>query len=243
MRKPFRLPFSASLVFLLLWIPLMFSCRGTPRPGTGKPWVSDAVPDDNPDNSPGSSGSPGGTPLPEEDEALLWALQAAPGVGIFTGDPRDPALNLAEEERERISLSFRKAYGEALRQGFPLEGVLGGDRVHAWPVSSPLAWVQNWRSAEPYPNSWGLPSLVLAILGINAREVFIVRGAILDAYGKSGGQGGANGVAGYGPPLGAEFVHNGGIAQLFGEGLISVDASGEAAFIPEDRGLVLEADL
>jgi hypothetical protein len=243
MRKPFWLPASALIVFLLLWIPLAFSCRGAPaaRPGKGNPVVSDAG--RGPDDNPGPSGSPDTALSPKEEDPRLPAFPAAPGVGIFTGDPRDPALNLAEEERERISLSFRRAYGEALKRGFPLDGVLGGDRVHAWPVDSPLAWVQNWRSAEPYPNSWGLPTLVLAILGIDAKEVFIVRGAVLDAYGKSGGRGGANGVAGYGPPLGGEFAHNEGVAQRFGEGLITVDASGQAVFIPEDRGLVLEADL
>jgi hypothetical protein len=153
-------------------------------------------------------------------------------VGIFTSDPRDPALALVAEERENISRSFRKAYAEALSRGLPLEGVLGGDKIHAWPAGSPLAWVQNWRSADPHPNSWGLPNLVLAIRGFDIGEVFIVRGPILDAYGKSGGRGGANGAAGYGPPLSEEFPYGESIAQRFGEGLIAADASGRTAFIP-----------
>jgi hypothetical protein len=248
MRKP------ALFVFFLLLIPLFVSCRGTPaaKPGKRSPAVSaGGGPEDKPE---GDSGTPPGivsrdepsSPVKEEEEdlpALFPVFEAAPGAGIFTQDPRDPALKLDAEERERISLSFRRAYAEALSRGLPLEGVLGGDRVHAWPADSPLAWVQNWKSAESYPNSWGLPGLVLAIRGIEAKEVFIVRGPILDAYGKSGGIGGANGVAGYGPPLSDEFPYDGendspdaarGIAQCFGKGLIKVDASGQAAFIPRE---------
>jgi hypothetical protein len=229
-------------VLLLPLIPLFFSCRGTPAALSGDQASGLEDPggglDDRPEigseDSPGSSLLRDGEASPEQKElqALFSAFEAAPGVGIFTRDPRDPALKLDAEERERISLSFRRAYAEALSRGLPLEGVLGGDRVHAWPADSPLAWVQNWKSAEAYPNSWGIPSLVLAIRGIEAAEVFIVRGAILDAYGKSGGLGGANGVAGYGPPLSGEFPYGEGLAQRFGRGLIATDASGRSAFIP-----------
>jgi hypothetical protein len=253
MRKLFRFPLPALLVFFLLLIPLLVSCRGAPaaKPGRRSPAVSaaDGSPDDK---AQGGSEDPSGIAFqdegssPDEEdirgEDLFSTFETAPGVGVFTQDPRDPALKLEAEEREKISLSFRRAYAEALSRGFPLEGVLGGDRVHSWPAGLPLAWVQNWRSAEPYPNSWGLPGLVLAIRGIDADEVFIVRGPILDAYGKSGGRGGANGVAGYGPPLSGEFPYGEGIAlgiargiaQRFGEGLIAVDASGQAAFIPHE---------
>jgi hypothetical protein len=237
MRKPFhcnRLP-----AFFLLLILLFPCCRGAPAAKSGR--RSPAVP------AAGGEGVPS-TPredtLPPEEESRpsLPVFEASPGVGVFTSDPRDPAWELEEEEREEISRSFRKAYAEALGRGLPLEGILGGDRVHAWPADTPLAWVQNWRIAEAYPNSWGLPNLVLAIRGFEAGEVFIVRGPILDAYGKSRGRSGANGVAGYGPPLGEEFPYGAGadqgmaqgLAQRFGEGLIATDASGEAAFIPRE---------
>jgi hypothetical protein len=237
MRKPFRF----ALFFLL--IPLFSSCRGTPavKPVKRDPAVSTARGQD--DKLKDGSGDSSGLPVPQDGtsspaaadpRALLPVFEAAPGVGVFTADPRDPALELEAEERESISRSFRKAYAEALSRGLPLEGVLGGDRVHAWPSGSPLAWVQNWKSSEAYPNSWGLPNLVLAIRGFNAEETFIVRGPILDAYGKSGGRGGANGAAGYGPPLSDAFPYGEGIAQRFGEGLIAADASGQAAFIPRD---------
>jgi hypothetical protein len=163
-------------------------------------------------------------------------------VGVFTRDPRDPASELEAEEREEISRSFRQAYAEALGRGLPLEGVLGGDRVHAWPAASALAWVQNWKSAETQANSWGLPNLVLAIRGFETDRVFVVRGSILDAYGKIGGRGGANGVAGYGPPLSDEYPYGAGIAQLFGEGLIAADASGQAAFIPAEPPASVKTD-
>jgi hypothetical protein len=210
MRKPFR------FTFFLLPILLFPFCRGAPAAKSGKrsPVVSAAAGQDDKlkddaDDSPGFSASREAASLPagEDPHPPFPAFEAAPGVGIFTPDPRDPALELEAEERERISLSFRKAYTEALSRGLPLEGVLGGDRVHAWPAGSPLAWVQNWRSAEAYPNSWGLPNLVLAIRGFDTGEVFIVWGPILDAYGKSRGRGGANGVAGYGPPLSDAFPH------------------------------------
>ncbi|MDR0450188.1 MAG: hypothetical protein LBH26_02880 [Treponema sp.] len=246
-RFPFKpLRFFPLAAFLLL-IPLYPSCRGSP-PGTGgyseeRPGAGAYSPASGAGDSPGSL--PRDRPPPAEEgeaRALVPAFEAAPGVGIFTRNPRDPALKLEAEEKERISLSFRKAYAEALSRGLPLEGVLGGDQVHAWPTDSPLAWVQNWKSAAAYPNSWGLPSLVLAIRGFDSGAVFVVQGAILDAYGKSRGQGGANGVAGYGPPLSDEFPYSEGedqgpaqgIAQRFGKGLMTADASGRAAFIPDE---------
>ena len=233
MRKPLP-PLLALKVSLLLPILLSPSCRGSPATVVTEEGVPDNPTGDSED-FPGSSTQE--QPLSPEAEApgvLFSIFEAAPGVGIFTSDSRDPALELEAGERERISLSFRAAYAEALSRGLPLEGVLGGDRVHAWPAGSALAWVQNWKTAEAYPNSWGLPDLVLAIRGFNADKVFIVRGAILDAYGKSGGQGGANGVAGYGPPLSDEFPYGEGIAQRFGAGLIAAEASGETAFIPRE---------
>jgi hypothetical protein len=62
--------------------------------------------------------------------------------------------------------------------------------------------------------------------------VFTVRGAILNTYGKSAGRKGANGAAGYGAPLGEEFLYKDGIAQRFEYGLIYVDPAGKGRFIP-----------
>jgi hypothetical protein len=156
----------------------------------------------------------------------------APGVGVITREQNDPAASLSENEKKALTESFRTAYIEGQLRQSSLEGVLGGDFVHGWPPGTPLSWVQNWRDRNDSPNTWGIPSLVLAIRGIKGDTVFIVRGAILNMYGKSRGINGANGVAGYGAPLGEEFLYNGGLAQWFEHGLIHVDASGTEAFIP-----------
>jgi hypothetical protein len=129
-------------------------------------------------------------------------------------------------------MRFREAYTEGLLRDLPLEGVFGGDMVHGWPAAAPLTWVQNWRSGEGVPNSWAVPSLVLAVQGLTHDRVFIVHGRILDAYGKSAGRGRANGVTGYGAPRGGEFFHQGGVAQRFDYGLMKIDAEG-TAFIEE----------
>jgi hypothetical protein len=75
-----------------------------------------------------------------------------------------------------------------------------------------------------------MPTLVLAVRGAKSDEAHIIRGGILDRYGKSGGRDRLNGVAGYGAPLGGEFLHRDGIAQWFEHGLIRVDASGRGFF-------------
>jgi hypothetical protein len=66
-------------------------------------------------------------------------------------------------------------------------------------------------------------------------SVFIVQGAILNMYGKSGGVNGANGTMGYGAPWGDEFLYEGGIAQRFDHGLIRVNPAGRGIFIPEEN--------
>jgi hypothetical protein len=104
--------------------------------------------------------------------------------------------------------------------------------VHGWPAAAPLTWVQNWRSGKGAPNSWAVPSLVLAVQGLTHDRVFIVHGRILDAYGKSAGRGRANGVSGYGSPCGGEFFHQGDIAQRFDYGLMKINAEG-SIFIEE----------
>jgi hypothetical protein len=155
---------------------------------------------------------------------------AAPGVGSITREQQDPLAGLGEDEKRAVTESFRAAYVDGLLRGLPLEGTLGGDLVHSWPPEEALCLAQNWRSGEAAPNSWGLPTLVLAIRGAKSGDTHIIQGGILDQYGKSGGRDRLNGVAGYGAPLGGEFLHRGGIAQWFEHGLIRVDASGRGFF-------------
>jgi hypothetical protein len=155
---------------------------------------------------------------------------AAPGVGSITREQGDPLTSLAKDEKQAVTESFRAAYIEGLLRDLPLEGTLGGDLVHSWPPVAPLSLAQNWRSREAAPNSWGAPSLVLAIRGTENDDAYIVRGGILDQYGKSGGRDRLNGVAGYGAPLGKEFLSGDGVAQWFEHGLIRVDAAGNGIF-------------
>jgi hypothetical protein len=121
---------------------------------------------------------------------------------------------------------------EALLLGLPLVGVLGGDMVHGWPPAAPAAWVQNWHNSEGRFNSWGTPSLVLAVRGLSQDQVFLVQGEILDAYGLSSGLMGANGAAGYGAPCGDEFIFQGDRAQRFDYGIITIDSQNSPAFFP-----------
>jgi hypothetical protein len=150
---------------------------------------------------------------------------------------------------EKLRYLFRSAYNMALMRDIPLAGVLGIDRVHRWPEGSNLTWAQNWRSSSAYFNSWGISGLVLAMLNSGGDRVFTVRGDILDFYGKTQGVGGANGILGYGAPLGDDFflklsdyalpVH----AQRFDKGLIYVNSMGKASFIAgEAPSLLIEND-
>jgi hypothetical protein len=166
------------------------------------------------------------------ESAPLPAFQAAAGVGALAQGPGEPGSALEDIDKSRLSASFRNAYIEGLFRGLPLSGVLGGDRVHRWPPESPVTLVQNWRTSEARPNSWGTPSLNLAVEHPDSRRVFIIRGAILDAYGKSAGLRGANGAVGYGSPRGEDFFYQGALAQRFDYGLITVDAGGTARFVP-----------
>jgi hypothetical protein len=155
---------------------------------------------------------------------------------------RDPGAAPAGEDAADLRDAFRAAYLDALFRELPLEGVLGGDEVHLWPpnprVPDPAGevWVQNWRIAEAAAlagagaNSWGIPSLVLAIR--DGGEAFTLRGRILDLYGRSGGRQGANGVAGYGAPRSGEFFLGGGLAQRFDLGTVILNAEGKAVFVP-----------
>jgi hypothetical protein len=167
--------------------------------------------------------------------APLPDLSVPPGVGVVSRKAGERGALLTEEERAALEQSFRSGYREALLRGVPLAGVLGGDQVHEWPPESPLVWVQNWRSAEPRPNSWGLPALILSLRNFADPKIFALSGPILDSYGKSGGLNGANGAAGYGAPLGEPFSYEGGIAQRFDHGLMVIKPEGETVFVfPDD---------
>jgi hypothetical protein len=156
------------------------------------------------------------------------------GVGSLTRTREDPLTGLAEDAKGAVSESFRAVYIDGLLRGLSLEGPLGGDLVHSWPPAEPLSLAQNWRSRETAPNSWGVPSLVLAVRPVRRDDAHIVRGDILDLYGKSGGRDRANGAAGYGAPLGEEFLHEDGVAQWFEYGLIRTDAAGRGHFEPAE---------
>ena len=133
-----------------------------------------------------------------------------------------------------LTADFRAAYIEALFRGIALMGALGGDRVNGWPFDVSDAYTQNWRGATGVPNSWGLPTLVLAVRPAADDRAFVVTGAVLDAYGRGEGLGGANGVAGYGAPLSDEFPFEGGVAQRFQRGLIAIGADGTRRFLPQE---------
>jgi hypothetical protein len=241
--KPARLFFV--LFFTFWWV----SCAGkppvevqqipeAPLPPEAKP---EGAPEPEESRGPGSAGD---LPVQPEQAGLVFIpvdpppLVPAPGVGLISR-----GASLSGEDRAALQDSFRAAYLDGLLKDLPLAGVLGSDQVHGWPDTNPSGWVQNWRSAGPVPNSWGIPSLILAIRGVeSAREmgrVFIVDGEILDYYGISAGLNGANGDIGYGSPRGEKFVYNAddgstGIAQRFDHGLIVISGEGQGSFLPEE---------
>ncbi|GHV75869.1 hypothetical protein AGMMS49942_06900 [Spirochaetia bacterium] len=187
-------------------------------------------------------------PLPAGMEFIPTPLSwpaIAPGVGMVTRERADPLTKLGEAEINALTESFRTAYIEERFRNPSLDGVLGGDFIHSWPTTAPLGRVQNWRDRDPSlaetPNTWGIPSLILAIRSMEGNRVFTVRGAILNIYGKSAGRSGANGIAGYGAPEGDEFRYKGGIAQRFEYGLIYVGPDGKGGFIPGAAPAALEA--
>ena len=168
----------------------------------------------------------------------LPSFNAVPGVGVITRESRDRASSLNNEERAGLTKAFIDAYIDSLLRDQSLEGVLGVDQVHGWPLINPISWTQNWQTAEPMANSWGLPSLVLAIMDRETKEteqnrVFTVHGGILDFYGRSHGINGANGNAGYGSPRGEQFLYDNKLAQRFDHGLIIIDENGAGSFIEE----------
>jgi hypothetical protein len=233
----------AVFLLLLMWTFPLFSCAGKPEIiQEREPLEPAETPVEQADEDT-ESVVPDFFEPPEPGDTVFIAstlppLTAAPGVGSITRERRDRASGLSGAEKEALSASFRDAYIDSILKGLPLAGVLGGDLVHSWPEDAPSGWVQNWQTAEPRPNSWGIPSLILAVQNIEiAREmaqdrVCIVQGGMLDFYGKSAGLGGANGDTGYGSPRGDEFLYNGGTAQRFELGVIAVDENGKSTFLP-----------
>ena len=96
---------------------------------------------------------------------LSWPA-IAPGIGFVTREREDPVTKLNEDEMKALTESFRTAYIEGRLRDQSLEGVLGCDFIHSWPPAAPLCRVQNWRDRDGAPNTWGIPSLVLAIRGM-----------------------------------------------------------------------------
>jgi hypothetical protein len=237
---------------------LCFSCAG--KPPAEIPWPPEELPlaepedeyegEDKDRDEDGEQGVTGDFLFHPEPVDLVFVpaglptLTPAPGVGTISRAARDQGSSLSGEDRGALRDAFRAAYLDGLLKELPLAGVLGGDQVHGWPDANPSGWVQNWCSARPVPNSWGIPSLILAIRGMeNPQEtaqdrVFIVDGEILDYYGISAGADGANGDVGYGSPRGEKFFYtsgiNNGIAQRFDLGLIVIDEQGQGTFLPEE---------
>ena len=161
-----------------------------------------------------------------------------PGVGNVSSDASDPVAALSKPEKSQLTLQFRLAFKAAVLRGVPLAGALGGDRIHYWSpgkgARSAGAFSQNLRNPEGRPNSWGLKELVLALRTFAGRRVFIVDGPLLDAYGRGEGLGGANGIAGYGAPVGEQYRNDSSVSQRFEYGLLSVGDDGKRSFLVED---------
>jgi hypothetical protein len=232
--------YKASAALFLLFFAgafLSFSCKGSPPPIE----ITQPVGESPEPEWEGAQSDNLEHPGPNDlyfTAAFVPSLSAAPGVGNVTKERRDRGSALEANERGALSDSFKASYIDGILRGQPITGVLGGDQVHGWPENSPSGWVQNWQTSEPKPNSWGIPSIILAVQSIEILtemaqdRVFMVQGGVLDYYGKSLGLGGANGDRGYGSPRGEEFYYNGSIAQRFEQGLIVVDWQGTGAFLP-----------
>jgi hypothetical protein len=167
--------------------------------------------------------SPGSAEHPKN---LSFLPQGLPSLTL----PSDVGI-LSDTFPTTTEAAFGEAYLDGLFRGLSLTGVLGGDRVHPWPAASPTGKIQNWNSSLGAPNSWGIPGLVLALSSLEAdAQVFIVSGAVLDQYGKSLGVNRANGITGYGIPLGNAYFEDGAACQSFRLGTIKVDSSGSYFF-------------
>ena len=219
--KPERLFFKYFFI-LFAWGVFFAACAASPRSaGEAEQEELSAEVEEEPEpygllpeNVPLGSGADISVLRFGPDETVSFGIPAGVGLlGPESGDSADPELGR----------SFREAYLEGLFRNLPLSGVLGGDLVHEWPPQSPAAWVQNWQGTGEISNSWGLPSLILAVQGFSGSRAFIVRGILMDAYGRSAGIGRTNGAMGYGAPLGEDFLYEGQAAQRFEKGLLIVE--------------------
>jgi hypothetical protein len=235
-----------SLILSLFFLPgcvfLQFSCAGKPAAVEIEERAETAKLDEDVPDWAGETLDTFEHPQPGDlifIASSLPSLSAAPGVGNITRESRDRGSRLNTTEKEALSASFRSAYIDSILRGQPLMGVLGGDLVHSWPENDPSGWVQNWQTSDAKPNSWGIPSLILAVQNMEIERemaqnrVFTVQGGVLDFYGKSAGVGGANGDMGYGSPRGEEFFYNGSTAQRFDLGIIIAGGNGKGAFVQE----------
>ena len=230
---------------LLALLALLASCAGSPAMAPVPavlPSAPTAVPEPlfDPVSLPASPAEKAPPTRPKPTRFI----PNAPG-SVFPSVPHSvgvwvPDSGVAALRRVGLSAEFREAYLEATLRGVPLRGILGGDLVHFWKTPSrdrgflPVgggAYVQNWRDADAGDNAWGLRGLLLACRPAAGGRVSLVRGQLLDAYSRGGGVGGANGIAGYGAPLGDEFRLTEGIAQRFEYGLLLAGPEG-VSFIP-----------
>jgi len=168
-----------------------------------------------------------------------------PGVGNVSSDAADPVFKLSKAEKSQLTVQFRLAFKAVALRGVPLTGALGGDRVHYWSpgkgARSAGAFSQNLRNPEGRTNSWGLKELVLAVRPFAGQRAFIVDGPLLDAYGRGEGLGGANGIAGYGAPIGEQYRTFSAVSQRFEYGLLSVGDDGKRSFLVEEAPGALSA--
>ncbi len=226
----------ASTAFLVIAVCFLAgqqlaSCTGAPLPR-----------EQGTDEAASSAASGNSLAMPTESRrAAAKSVRFRPAVALKPALPSaigavapDLGARLNAADIPALSASFRDAYVDAVFRELGMEGSLGGDRVTGWLPGHPTAYTQNWRTSVVTPNSWGLPALVLAVRPVRGERVFIVKGAILDAYGRGEGIGGANGVVGYGAPLSDEFPYEGGLAQRFERGLIVTGAEGTRRFLPEE---------
>jgi hypothetical protein len=216
---------------------LLASCAALPEPSAASDSAGPASSSGAGSDSPAAASA---SPLAGPASAVAFspapALPADYSVPASIGASAGPVR--AWSSGIPLSAAFADAYREALLRGVPLRGPLGGDAVHPWTAPGGSAWAQNWRDDGKAANSWGLPGLVVAAVPSAGGRVCVVRGKLLDAYGSGGGAAGANGVAGYGAPLGDEYPAGDGtaaglgIAQRFELGLLSVSAEGRVSFSP-----------
>ena len=234
----------------LALLALLASCAATPPPPPVPVSLPEPVtvsPEAEPVREPGPVAAPAAAPDPVSGQtgiaaeakppSLDFEVAAAPAVLLPPGIGApvvSAASRLSVGSRDALAASFRDAYLEALFRGERLLGVYGGDKAHEWKVGAVASWVQNWRGAEARENSWGLKGLALAIKADGRERTVVLSGNLLDAFGRGAGRGGANGIAGYGPPLTDVYPSGDGIAVRFEFGLMEIEADGTRRFTMAD---------